>query len=137
MISINAHKLIKNAAHKVRHRSLFVLIYEIFAGLVHFAKAEHLLAVPGNVLLCLNAGELLALGAEVNVLFLAALSYLAALAELIVVGGYCAAAVTDDILGIEYRSPHGILMGKVFSHGLVVPLGGYVNGTLAAHHSAA
>ena len=64
---------------------------------MHFAKAEHLLAVLGNVLLCLNAGKLLALGAEVNVLFLAALSYLAALAELIVVGGYCAAAVTDDI----------------------------------------
>ena len=103
---------------------------------MHFAKAEHLLAVLGNVLLCLNAGKLLALGAEVNVLFLAALSYLAALAELIVVGGYCAAAVTDDILGIEYLA-HGILMGKVFSHGLVVPLGGYVNGTLAAHHSAA
>ena len=72
---------------------------------MHFAKAEHLLAVLGNVLLCLNAGKLLALGAEVNVLFLAALSYLAALAELIVVGGYCAAAVTYDILGIEYRSP--------------------------------
>lgn len=104
---------------------------------MHFAKAEHLLAVLRNVLLCLNAGKLLALGAEVNVLFLAALSYLAALAELIVVGGYCAAAVTDDILGIEYRSPHGILMGKVFSQGLVVPLGSYVNGTLAAHHSAA
>ena len=104
---------------------------------MHFLKAGILLAVCGDKFTGLVTGKLLAFGAKTDMVLLAALAYLAVFAEFIVVSRYCQAAVADYILGVKFCAVKGILCGKILLHSLVIADGGCINGTLAAHHSAA
>ena len=104
---------------------------------MHFLQTGILLAVGGDKFTGLVAGEILALGTKADMVLLAALAYLAAFAEFIVVRGNRQAAVTDYILGVKFCAVKGILCGKILFHRLVIADGGCVNGTLAAHHPTA
>ena len=104
---------------------------------MHLFKPHSLLAALGNIALYLAAGKFLAFGAELHVLFLAAFSYLAALAELVAVGGDGAAALTGDVFGVKYPLSVGVFVGEESSHCVIVTLGGNKNGTFIAHYPAA
>ena len=104
---------------------------------MHFLKPETLLAALGRVFVYLFAGKILTLRTEHDVPFLAALPYTAALAELVAVGGYGAAAAAGYVLGIKFPLLGGIFVGKVFSHCIIVPLCCDIDGAFIAHYSAA
>lgn len=113
------------------------LLQKLPAGIMHLLKSKALLTSFGDIALYLIAGESLALGTELHVLLLAAFSYLTVLAELVAVGGNCAAAAAGDVLGVKYPLSVGIFMSEKSAHSVIVTLGGDKDGTFIAHYSAA
>lgn len=104
---------------------------------MHLLKSQTLFAALGNIALYLITGVIFALGTEHNVPFLAAFSYLAALAELVAVGGHGAAAAAGNVFRVKFSFTAGVFVSEEFPHRVVVSLGSDKDGTFIAHYSAA